>query len=333
MKAFILDRYKKNARLRLGEMPEPELHDDGVLVQVHAAGVNALDSKIRDGEFKQLLHYRLPLVLGNDVAGVVVRVGAAVRRFQPGDEVFARPEATRIGTFAERIAINESALAHKPKRIDMEAAASLPLVALTAWQVLVERANLQPGQRVLIHAGAGGVGTVAIQLAKHVGAFVATTTSAANASLVTGLGADVVIDYRTQAFERELRDYDVVLSSLDADVLEKSLRVLKPGGMLISISGPPDPAFAKEIGAPWWMGLVMRGLSHRIRKQARRLGIHYSFLFMRASGDQLEQIAALVDACAIRPVIDRTFPFAATNDALAYVDTGRAKGKVVIRMD
>jgi NADPH:quinone reductase-like Zn-dependent oxidoreductase len=333
MKAFILDRYEKNARLRLGEMPEPELRDDDVLVQIHAAGVNALDSKIRDGEFKQLLHYRLPLVLGNDVAGVVLRVGAAVRRFQPGDEVFARPEATRIGTFAERIAISESALAHKPKCIDMEAAASLPLVALTAWQVLVERANLQPGQRVLIHAGAGGVGTVAIQLAKHLGAFVATTTSAANASLVTGLGADVVIDYRTQAFERELRDYDVVLSSLDADVLEKSLRVLKPGGMLISISGPPDPAFAKEIGAPWWMGLVMRGLSHRIRKQARRLGIHYSFLFMRASGDQLEQIAALVDAGAIRPVIDRTFPFAATNDALAYVDTWRAKGKVVIRMD
>lgn len=274
MKAFILDRYEKNARLRLGEMPEPELRDDDVLVQIHAAGVNALDSKIRDGEFKQLLHYRLPLVLGNDVAGVVVRVGAAVRRFQPCDDVFARPEAARIGTFAERIAINESALAHKPKRIDMEAAASLPLVALTAWQVLVERANLQPGQRVLIHAGAGGVGTVAIQLAKHLGAFVATTTSAANAPLVTGLGADVVIDYRTQAFERELRDYDVVLSSLDADVLEKSLRVLKPGGMLISISGPPDPAFAKEIGAPWWMGLVMRGLSHRIRTHARRLGIH-----------------------------------------------------------
>ena len=330
MKAFILDRYEKNSGLRIGEMPEPEVGEGDVLVQVHAASVNVLDSKIRNGEFKLLLPYRLPLVLGNDVAGVVVRVGSGVRRFKPGDEVYARPDAARIGAFAELIAMNEADVAHKPGTISMEEAASLPLVALTAWQVLVERANLKEGQKVFIHAGSGGVGTIAIQLAKHLGAFVATTTSAANADWVKRLGADVVIDYGKEDFEQVLQGYDVVLNSLGPDVLEKSLRVLKPGGKLISISGPPDPGFAKEIGASWFMGQVMRLLSHRIRTRAKRRGISYSFLFMRASGDQLREIGSLVDSGAIRPVVDRVFPFASTNEAMAYVDKGRAKGKVVV---
>lgn len=332
MKAFVLDRYGKTVGLRMGEMPEPEMREDDVLVEVHAAGVNVLDSKIRNGEFKLLLPYRLPLVLGNDVAGVVVRVGPKVLRFKLGDEVYARPDTARIGAFAELIAMNEDAVAHKPKALSMEEAASLPLVALTAWQVLVERANLKKGQKVLIHAGSGGVGTIAIQLAKHLGAFVATTTSAANADWVKRLGADVVIDYGKEDFERVLQDYDVVLNSLGAEVLEKSLRVLKPGGKLISISGPPDPDFAKEIGASWFLRQVMRLLSYRIRKQARRRGASYSFLFMRASGNQLREIGALVDSGAIVPVIDRIFPFASTNEAMAYVDKGRAKGKVVVGM-
>ncbi|MGH8061748.1 MAG: NADP-dependent oxidoreductase [Pseudoxanthomonas sp.] len=332
MKAFILDRYGKTASLRMGDMPEPELRDDDVLVEVHAASVNVLDSKIRNGEFKLLLPYRLPLVLGNDVAGVVIRVGSKVQRFKPGDEVYARPDAARIGAFAEMIAMNEEGVAHKPKTLSMEEAASLPLVALTAWQVLVERANLKKGQKVLIHAGSGGVGTVAIQLAKHIGAFVATTTSAANADWVKRLGADVVIDYGKEDFEQVLQGYDVVLNSLGADVLEKSLRVLKPGGKLISISGPPDPGFAKEIGASWFMRQVMRLLSHRIRNKAKRHGVGYSFLFMKASGDQLREIGSLVDSGAIRPVVDQAFPFAATNEAMAYVDKGRSKGKVVIKV-
>lgn len=332
MKAFVLDRYGKTVGLRMGEMPEPEMREDDVLVEVHAAGVNVLDSKIRNGGFKLLLPYRLPLVLGNDVAGVVVRVGPKVLRFKPGDEVYARPDTARIGAFAELIAMNEDAVAHKPKALSMEEAASLPLVALTAWQVLVERANLKKGQKVLIHAGSGGVGTIAIQLAKHLGAFVATTTSAANADWVKRLGADVVIDYGKEDFERVLQDYDVVLNSLGAEVLEKSLRVLKPGGKLISISGPPDPDFAKEIGASWFLRQVMRLLSYRIRKQARRRGASYSFLFMRASGNQLREIGALVDSGAIVPVVDRIFPFASTNEAMAYVDKGRAKGKVVVGM-
>lgn len=332
MKAFILDRYGKTVSLRMGEMPEPEIREDDVLVEVHAAGVNVLDSKIRNGEFKLLLPYRLPLVLGNDVAGVVVRVGPKVLRFKPGDEVYARPDTARIGAFAELIAMNEDAVAHRPKALSMEEAASLPLVALTAWQVLVERANLKKGQKVLIHAGSGGVGTVAIQLAKHLGAFVATTTSAANADWVKRLGADVVVDYGKEDFEQVLQDYDVVLNSLGAEVLEKSLRVLKPGGKLISISGPPDTDFAKEIGASWFLRQVMRLLSYRIRKQARRHGASYSFLFMRASGNQLREIGALVDSGAIVPVVDRIFPFASTNEAMAYVDKGRAKGKVVVGM-
>ena len=332
MKAFILDRYGKTAGLRLGEMPEPVVGEDDVLVEIHAAGVNVLDSKIRNGEFKLLLPYRLPRVLGHDVAGVVVRVGSKVQRFKPGDEVYARPDTAQVGAFAEMIAMNEAAVAHKPTALSMEEAASLPLVALTAWQVLVERAKLKKGQKILIHAGSGGVGTVAIQLAKHLGAFVATTTSAANADWVKRLGADVVIDYGKEDFERVVRDYDVVLNSLGADVLEKSLRVLKPGGKLVSISGPPDPGFAKEIGASWFLRLVMRLLSYRIRKKAKRHGVSYSFLFMRASGDQLREIGSLVDSGAIRPVVDQVFPFAATNEAMAYVDKGRAKGKVVVRV-
>ena len=332
MKAFILDRYGKTRSTRIGELPEPEPGDDDVLVQVHAAGVNALDSKIRNGEFKLLLPYRLPAVLGNDVAGIVIRVGSRVRRFKPGDEVYARPETARMGAFAERIAMNESAVAIKPATLDMEQAASLPLVALTAWQALVDRANLSKGQKVLVHAGSGGVGTVAIQLAKHLGAFVATTTSTANVEWVRSLGADVVVDYRKEDFAASLRDYDVVLNSLGTDVLEKSLRVLKPGGKLISISGPPDPDFAKDIGASWILRQVMRVLSRRIRKQAMRRGVSYSFLFMKESGEQLRKIAALVDAGIVRPVVDRVFGLDAAGEAMAYVDQGRAKGKVVVKV-
>lgn len=332
MKAYVLDRYGKAANLRLTEIPEPELREDEVLVDVHAAGINVLDSKIRDGEFKQLLPYRLPVILGNDVAGIVVRVGSRVQGFKPGDEVYARPDVRRMGGFAERIAMNERDVALKPQSASMQEAASLPLVALTAWQVLVERANLRKGQKVFIHAGSGGVGTVAIQLAKHLGAFVATTTGTDNVAWVKALGADVVIDYRKEDFATQLRDYDVVINSLGSDVLEKSLQVLKSGGKLISISGPPDPAFAQQIGASWPIKQIMRLLSRRIRAQAKRRGVSYSFLFMRASGDQLREIAALVDAGVIRPIVDRVLPFESVNEALAYVDKGRAKGKVVINV-
>ena len=300
MKAFIVERYGSDG-LRAADMPDPELREDEVLVQVHAAGV-------------------------------AVRVGVRVRQFKPGDEVYARPDDFRIGAFAEQIAVKEDSLAIKPKNLSMEEAAAIPLVGLTAWQALIEKADLKKGQKVFIQAGSGGVGSFAIQLAKHLGATVATTTSTANVELVKHLGADVVIDYRKDAFETVLQDYDVVLDTLGGEALEKSLRVLKPGGKLISIAGPPDPDFAQDIGASWGLRLAMRLLSHRVRTKAKRHHVSYSFFFMRANGDQLREIGSLIDAGVIRPVVDRTFPFESTKEALAYVEKGRAKGKVIVKV-
>jgi alcohol dehydrogenase len=274
----------------------------------------------------------LPLILGHDVAGVVVGVGSRVRKFKPGDEVYARPDDFRIGAFAEFIAIKEDSLARKPGRLTMEEAASIPLVGLTAWQALIEKAHLEKGEKAFIQAGSGGVGTFAIQLAKHVGATVATTTSGANVEWVKRLGADVVIDYKRDDFETILRDYDVALNSQDGATLDKSVRVLRPGGRIVSISGPPDPDFAKEIGAAWYVKLIVRLLSSGIRQKARRRRVGFSFLFMKANGAQLSEISALIDSGIIRPVVDRVFPFESTNEAMAYVESGRAKGKVVVRV-
>ncbi|WP_456023724.1 NADP-dependent oxidoreductase [Pseudomonas protegens] len=331
MKAYFIDRYgKQNGRI--GDVSEPVAGAHDVLIEVHAASVNVLDSKIRSGEFKLILPYSFPLVLGNDCAGVVIEVGAAVKGFKPGDAVYARVPEQRIGTFAERIAVAQNAVALKPANLNMEQAAGIPLVALTAWQALIDIAGLQKGQKVLIHAGSGGVGTIAIQLAKHLGAFVATTTSTANVEWVKALGADVVIDYKQQHFEQELRDYDVVLNSLGTDVLENSLKVLKPGGQLISISGPPTAEFAKAQGLAWPLRQVMRLLSLSIRRKARKHDVRYSFLFMRPDGAQLNDITTLIEAGEIKPVLDRIFAFESTSEALKYVEQGRAKGKVIVRL-
>ena len=295
MKAFILDRYGSKVALRLGEMADPDVREDEVLVQVHAAGVNLLDSKIRNGEFKLILPYRAPFVLGHDVAGVVVRVGARVKHFKPGDEVYARPADHRIGTFAELIAVQEKDLALKPKKLTMEEAASIPLVGLTAWQALVERGQLKRGQKVFIQAGSGGVGTFAIQLAKHLGATVATTTSTSNVELVRRLGADVVVDYKKEDFETKLSDYDLVLHSQDGKALEKSLRVLRPGGRLVSISGPPDPDFAEDIGAPWFVKLVTAAAE--LRREAKGKESRHRILL---SLHESERRPAARDRCARR---------------------------------
>lgn len=332
MKAFIIHRYGKKEQLHLHEIAEPVVKENDVLIQVYSASVNLLDSKIKNGEFKLILPYKMPLVSGHDVAGVIIKTGAKVSRFKVGDEVYARPADHHIGTFAELIAINEADVALKPKKLTWEEAASIPLVALTAWQALVEKANLKKGQKVFIQAGSGGVGTIAIQLAKYIGATVATTTGTANVAWVKALGADVVIDYKTEDFETILRDYDVVLNSQDTQTLEKSLRILKPGGKLISISGPPDPAFAKEFRLGWPLKIVMGLLSSGVRRKAKRLDVDYSFLFMRAEGSQLSKITALIDAGFINPVVDKVFPFEKTNEALTYVGSGRAKGKVVIKV-
>lgn len=330
MKAFIVEKYKKKQPLRFADMPEPAVGPDDVLVQVHAASVNPLDGKIRDGAFKLFLPYRAPFILGHDVAGVITKVGLNVSRFKVGDAVYARPRDMRTGTFAECIAVPEADIALKPSNLNMAEAASIPLVALTAWQALVEVGNVKPGQKVFIQAGSGGVGVIAIQLAKHLGAFVATTVSTGNVEMVKKLGADLVIDYKTQDLEQVLSGYDLVLNSKDAKTLAKSLNVLKRGGKAISLSGPPDPAFAMKLGMNPFLKLVMRLLSLGVRSKAKKLGVEYTFLFMRADGGQLSEIGKLLESGAIRPVIDRVFPFEQANDALAYVETGRAKGKVVI---
>ncbi|HDS1755059.1 NADP-dependent oxidoreductase [Pseudomonas sp. M5] len=332
MKAFLIDRYGKDVVGDITEVPEPQVDDLDVLVEVHAASVNVLDIKIRKGEFKLILPFKMPLILGNDVAGTVKRVGGKVSRFRVGDEVYARVDQARMGGFAEFVAVSESAVSLKPANLNMEEAASLPLVALTAWQALAEMAKVQPGQKVLIQAGSGGVGSIAIQVAKHLGAFVATTTSTGNVSWVKALGADVVIDYKTQRFESQLSDYDVVLSGLGGDVLEKSLHVLKPGGLLISISGPPTPEFAEQLRLSWLFRQVVRLISRGIRKKSEHKGVNYKFLFMRASGAQLAELARLVEAGVIKPVVDRAFALGSTADALAYVAEGRAKGKVVVKV-
>ena len=332
MKAFVVERYGKDG-LRAADVPEPEVGDGDVLVKVSAASINPLDKMVRNGEFKRLLKYRTPFVLGHDVAGVVTRVGSAVRDFQVGDEVYARPRDLRIGTFAEYIAIDQDDVAPKPASLTLHEAAAVPLVSLAAWQALVDRAHVKPGQKVLVHAGSGGLGSTVIQLAKHLGATVATTARGENAELVRSLGADVVVDYTKEDFAEVLSGYDVVLDSLGGENLERSLTVLKPGGQAIGVTGPPDPGFAKQLGAPKFIGVVMGLLSRKVRKQARKLGVSYSFLFMQANGGQLRELASLYDAGHLRPLIDKTFPFDQTLEALAYVEQGRANGKVVITLD
>ena len=328
MRAFVVTKYKEP--LQEADVPEPTVGEHDVLVRVEAAGLNPLDEKIRAGEFRQILPYKLPLILGNDVAGTVIGVGAAIRGFKPGDEVYGRPDQGRIGTFAERIAVAEGDVALKPASISMEAAGSLPLVALTAWQALVERGKVRPGQKVLIHAGAGGVGSIAIQLAAHLGASVAATAGASNAHFVRALGADTVIDYRNQDFEQLLTGYDLVLDSLGGENLEKSLRVLKPGGKAFGIAGPPDPAFAREAGLNPLLRLAVAGLSRKIRKQAKKLGVTYEFLLMRAGGDQLRQIATLIDQGVLRPVVGKVVGFDETPQALQSLSQGGIRGKAVI---
>jgi NADPH:quinone reductase-like Zn-dependent oxidoreductase len=333
MKAFVVAQYGKDG-LRAADMPEPRVGNSDVLVRVSAASINPLDKMVRIGEFKQLLKYKTPFVLGHDVAGLVTQVGAGVRDFKVGDEVYARPRDLRIGTFAEYIAIDQNDVALKPASLTLHEAAAVPLVALAAWQILVEKARVKPGQKVLVHAGAGGLGSTVIQLAKHLGAHVATTANGASEKLVRDLGADVVVDYTKQDFSQILSGYDLVLDSLGGENLMKSLTVLQPGGLAIGVTGPPDAEFAEQLGAPQPFKLVMSFLSRKVRRSARKLGVRYSFFFMRASGAQLRELAALYDTGQLRPVLDTTFAFDQTLEALAYVERGKVKaGKVVVTLD
>jgi NADPH:quinone reductase-like Zn-dependent oxidoreductase len=328
MKAFTVVRYGPNA-LRLSDVPVPSVGPRDVLVDVRASSINPLDKMVRNGEFKQLLTYKRPFVLGHDVAGVITQVGADVRSFTVGDEVYSRPRDLRIGTFAEFIAIDADDVALKPRSLSFAEAGAVPLVALAAWQALVDVADVKPGQKVLVHAGAGGLGSTVIQVAKHLGAHVAATAHTSDQDKVRELGADDVLDYTQQDFANVLSGYDVVLDSLGGANLEKSLTVLKPGGLAISVVGPPDPAFARQVGHPV-LAPVMAVLGRKVHRQARKLGVRYSFFFMRADGAQLGTLAALYDDGTLRPVLDRTFDFDQTLEAMAYVEEGKAHGKTVV---
>ena len=330
MKAFVVERYGKSG-LRAAHVPDPAVGPRDVLVRVHAAGINPLDKMVRDGEFKLLLRYKTPFVLGHDLAGVVIQVGREVGDFNIGDQVYSRPRDLRIGAFAEYIAIDHTDVALKPQSLTMEQAAAVPLVALAAWQALVDIAHVSRGQRVLVHAGAGGLGSTVVQLASHLGAYVAATAHGRDVERVRSLGANEVIDYTKASFADVLSDYDVVLDSLGGENLMKSLTVLKRGGVAISVVGPPDAAFAEQVGRPVLKPLLAL-LSLRVRARAKKLGVRYTFFFMRASGAQLKTLSGLYDAGSLRPVFDRSFSFEETLDAMAFVEQGRAKGRVVVTM-
>jgi NADPH:quinone reductase-like Zn-dependent oxidoreductase len=332
MKALILKRYGGPDQVALANILRPTIKPDEILVQVHAAGLNPIDYMIPKGSFKAILRFQLPATMGSDLAGVVVEVGSRVTRFKPGDAVFASIFDLGGGALAEYAAVPESAAALKPANLDFVQAASIPMVGLTSWQALKERMQLKPGQKVFIPAGSGGIGTFAIQLAKHLGAKVGTTTSTGNVELVRSLGADEVIDYKKQEFEQVLQDYDAVLGTTRGDALEKSLQVLKPAGSVVSLIGPPDAAFARARGMNVFMTFIFGLLSRKIIRLARKRDAEYSFFFVRPDGRQLAQIGELLEASRIRPVIDRIFPFEQAKEGLAYLEKGRAKGKVVVQM-
>lgn len=316
--------------MKLANRPEPKIGPDDVLVEIAAASINPIDWKIRKGQTKAILKYKMPLILGNDFAGRVIKAGKNVKDYAPGDDVYGRPPILRIGTFAERIALPHDSIAPMPKGLDYAQAASVPLAALTAWQALVDVANLQKGQKVLIHAGAGGVGVFAIQIAKSLGADIATTASANKHDMLRALGAKTLIDYHQQDFANALKNYDVVLDAIGGDTLMRSLGIVRKGGIVVSLSGPPDQAFAKQFKLGWIVRFALAMMSKKVRKAARRYGVRYQYLFMHDSGAQLAMLAKLIEDGAVKPVLDRQFDFTQTDQAIAYAEKSHASGKVII---
>ncbi|WP_368655004.1 NADP-dependent oxidoreductase [Ornithinibacillus sp. 4-3] len=331
MKAMIIDRYGK-VPMRLVEIPTPEIDEHEVLAEIHAASINPIDFKIRDGKVKLLLRYKMPLILGNDFSGVIVKIGSKVTRFKVGDEIYARPRKSNIGTFAEYISIHEDDIALKPKNLSFEEAASIPLVGLTSYQALHDIVQLQKRQKILIQAGAGGVGTFAIQLAKLMGATVATTASKAGSDLVKSLGADKIINYKTEKFEDILENYDAVFDTLGGSTLEKSFRIIKNEGKIVSVSGLPNARFAKEYGSGFFKTLLFSVASSKLTKLEKKHNVQYTFLFMKPSGEQLRIIGNYIETGKIKPVIDKIYSFEDAQKAMEYAESGRAKGKIILKM-
>lgn len=331
MTAMTINRYGKTP-VQKTTVPMPSVGDNDVLVKVHSASVNPLDFKIRNGDLKLVLPFAIPLILGNDFAGTVVAVGKNVQNFAIGDKVFARTDTLRIGSFAEFIAIDHANLAKMPSNLDFNQSASLPLVALTAYQAFTEKMQAKQGDKVLIHAGAGGLGSIAIQIAKALGLYVATTASGKGLDIVKSLGADEVIDYKQENFSEKLSNFDFVLDTVGGETLAHSFKVLKKGGKIVSVAGMPTKAFAKEFGLSWVKQFAMGLISRKTHKTAQKYGTSYEFLFMQPNGEQLETIKNWVETGQIRPIVDKVFAFDDTQNALEYSESGRAKGKIIVEI-
>lgn len=331
MKAMTIDNYGK-VSMCMVEVDTPEIGEYEVLAEIHAASVNPVDFKIRDGKVRMLLKYDMPLIMGNDFSGVVIKVGSKVSKFKEGDEIYGRPRKSKIGTFAEHIAIHEDDIARKPKNLSFEEAASIPLVGLTTYQAFYEELKLQKEQRILIHAGAGGIGTFAIQLAKLMGVTVITTASEKGLELVSSLGADEIINYRTENFEEVVKEVDAVFDTIGGETLEKSFQVVKDGGKIVSVSGKPNARFAKKYGLRMQKQLIFAMNSRNLILLEKKYNVDYSFLFMKPSGEQLNSITKYIENGLIKPVIDKIFPLDEAQKAIEYSESGRAKGKIIIRI-
>lgn len=330
MKAWAIEQYGDNSQVKLMDLPEPILAADEVLIAVKAASINPVDYKIRSGMLQVVVKHKMPLIMGHDCAGVIAKVGAAVTNFKVGDEVYTQHGTEKPGTLAEFVAAKAAYVARKPTNTTFEEAASLPLVGLTSWQGMLDKGGLKKGDKVFIPAGSGGVGTFAVQLAKHVGAHITSTTSARNIEFVKSLGADRVLDYELQKLDEIAPEMALVFDTMGGDTQNQSFSLLQPGGTLVSITGPPTPEFMREVnlGLGLQFAAFLLSLIQLIR--TARAKTHYKFLFMLPDGKILEKIGALVEAGAIRPVVDKIYPFAQANEAIGHVEAGHARGKVVV---
>lgn len=330
MRAVSIDKYGGDEVVKICDVPKPQIKNNELLVEVYSTCINPLDYRVRNGAMKPILNYKFPLILGTDFAGKVTQVGTNVSRFKIGDEVYGSLDARKMGAFSEYVAVSEADVSLKPKNLSFDQAASLPLVSITVGQAFKEISHVKRGQKVLVKAGSGGIGSFAIQYAKALGAEVATTTSSENIEMVKALGADHIIDYRTQKFENILNNYDVVLNTVDGEPLEASFSILNEGGHMISLVGPPDKKFAKNLGLNFVFQMVCGFLGRKATSLSKKTGTHYTFHFVKPSGKLLEETKALVENGKIVPVIDSVFPIEQIKEALSYVARGKSKGKVVI---
>jgi NADPH:quinone reductase-like Zn-dependent oxidoreductase len=334
MRAYVLERYGGPEGARLTDLPAPAPGPRDILVAVRAAGLNPVDFKFRQGKLRAILRPKLPFVLGNELAGEVIAVGGDVKRFQAGNRVFARVAKDRAGAFAEQACVDEVHAAHMPRNLDFADAAAVPLAGLTALQALRDELGVRPGQRVFISGGAGGVGTFAIQIAKWLGGDVTTTASPRGEALVRALGCDQTIDYTSQDISGMAAGFDAGLDLVGGNTLTQMFDIMKPGTKVVSVAALPEPQTAiRDLGGSRALAAIFWMISYGIRSRARRAGVGYRYLFMHPSGSDLAQLAELIEQGKLKVTVDKTYPFANISDALAYVESGRAKGKVVVTMN